>query len=143
MTGTNKPLSIVMKKYTGFVLLVALIGPSCHRSAVPQFFSKTSFWNTPIPSNAATDAESDRLIAMLETEPSKHNFIINLDKWTIPVYEVSDTTPRYKVLPGALTEQQQKGWKTARTHFGHGVAFAAEPVPIPYTATPDKELDHH
>lgn len=143
MTGINDQLNVVMKKYTGFVLLVALIGPSCHRSAVPQFFSKTSFWNTPIPPNAPIDGESDRLIAMLETEPTKHNFVINIDKWTIPVYEVSDTTPRYKVLPSALTEGQKKGWKTERTHFGHGVSFAAEAVPIPYSASPDKEQDHH
>lgn len=108
-----------------------------------QFFSANSFWNTPIPANAEADPKSDYFIKLLETEPRKNHFAINLDKWTIPVYEVSDTTPKYKIGLYYLSAQEKAGWKTNRETFGHGAAFAADSVPIPLLATPDKETDSH
>lgn len=108
-----------------------------------QFFSNSSFWNTPIAGDAETDPKSDYYIKLLETEPRKNYFGVNLDKWTIPVYEVTDTTPRYKVGLYYLSPGEKAGWKTNRESFGHGRAFAADPVPIPAFATPDKETDSH
>lgn len=121
------------------------IQSSAHKALVEnrQFFSNSSFWNTPIPADAASDPKSDYYIRLLETEPRKNHFGINLDKWTIPVYEVNDATPKYKIGLHYLSAREKEGWKTTRETFGHGVAFAADSVPIPDFATPDKETDSH
>lgn len=108
-----------------------------------QFFSNSSFWNTPIAENAETDPKSDYFIKLLENEPRKNYFGMNLDKWTIPVYEVTDTTPKYKIGLYHLTPREKAGWKTSRQTFGHGAAFANDSVPIPALATPDRETDSH
>lgn len=108
-----------------------------------RFFAESSFWNTPIPENPEIDPNSDKWIAMLETEPTKNGFVINNEKWTIPVYEVNDSTPRYKVGLHYLSDQEKKNWKTTRETFGHGKDFDADLVPIPDSATPDMENDAH
>lgn len=108
-----------------------------------RFFSESSFWNTPIPTDAQSDPKSDHYIKMLETEPTGQNFLINIEKWTIPVYEVHDTTPRYKIGLYKLTDADKVEWRSKRDYYGHGPAFDAEPVPIPSDATPDREYDSH
>jgi hypothetical protein len=106
-----------------------------------RFFSDDSFWNQPIPANAEVDPRTDRWIKLLETEPTKLNFLVNCEQWTIPVYEVNRTTPLVKIGLLALSPEEQTHWHTNRTHFGHGQGF--DLVPMPHTATPDPQMDSH
>ena len=106
-----------------------------------RFFNDSSFWNQPIPENPEIDPQNDRWIKLLETEPSKLNFKLNCDKWTIPVYEVDSLTPVYKVGYQYLSPKDQFHWHTQKAHFGHGKGF--DQVPIPKTASPDPEADSH
>src|SRR5207247_298782 len=80
-------------------------------------------------------------IAMLKSDPSKKNFVININKWTIPVYEVTSTTPKHSIKLHDLSDAEKKEWATDRAHFGHGPGF--DEVPIPAGATPDPEADAH
>ena len=69
-----------------------------------RFFSNTSFWNQPIPKNPEIDPQNDHFIKLLKREYSGAFFRINLTSWTIPVYDVDETTPRfvvkkYSILP--------------------------------------------
>ncbi|MFN8254396.1 MAG: hypothetical protein U0W24_01825 [Bacteroidales bacterium] len=107
-----------------------------------RFFSDDSFWNQPIAENPEVDPRSDKWIGMLKTDRSKANFIININEWTIPVYEADSTTPRYNVQFHYLTPDEKKTWATKREHFGHGPGYG-ENVPIPDYARPDKESDAH
>ena len=110
---------------------------------VKRFFSKESFWNQPIPKDAEIDPKSEQWIKMLEQEPSGENFGIVWKDWTIPVYEVNDSTPKYHINLHTLTKNERKVWNTIIDHktFGHGPDFS--PVPIPTHAVPDSEKDAH
>ena len=61
-----------------------------------RFFSDNSYWNTPIGRSPKIDRDSERLTALMATHPLS-GFWMNLDYWTIPVYEVGPETPRYEV----------------------------------------------
>ncbi|MEI6106283.1 MAG: hypothetical protein WCR49_04640 [Opitutae bacterium] len=135
-------------QYSGFRLLAVrlLISTtvlSAASTATPprRFFSPDSFWNQPIPANAAIDPRTERWIKLLETEPSGENYLVNSEQWTIPVYSVDASTPRVPVGLLALTPEDQHVWHTTRTHFGHGKNF--DLVPIPTTASPDPQQDSH
>lgn len=128
------------------VVLGSLLAASAATAAqsskdVRRFFSDDSFWNQPIPTDAKVDARTERWIALLESEPTGLNFLVNSTQWTIPVYEVNASTPRVKVGLLALTPEEQIRWHTKRTHFGHGPGF--DLVPIPATAAPDPQYDAH
>jgi len=64
-------------------------------------FTEDSPWNTPIPADAATDADSTELIRGLAEAGS---LFINIDQWSIPVYyiEMSKTPMQavYDYYPG-------------------------------------------
>jgi len=107
-----------------------------------RFFSETSFWNQPIQENPEIDTNSDHWIGLLISDPSGYNFGINATRYTVPVYEVDEHTPRYLIEYHYLTEQEKEVWKTTRDRFGHGPGFE-EPVPIPDSATPDPLEDAH
>jgi hypothetical protein len=106
-----------------------------------RFFSDSSFWNTPLAASLEVDSRSGEWIAMLAKEPTG-GFGINLHKWTIPVYEADETTPRVKVARHRLTPAERAEWKTERETFGHGPGFD-DGVPIPTAALPDPEEDAH
>ncbi|MFN8207952.1 MAG: hypothetical protein U0T82_11175 [Bacteroidales bacterium] len=108
-----------------------------------RFFSDSSFWNQPIPADAEIDSLSDYYIGLLKKDPSKHNFGMNLTRYTIPVYEVNDSTPRYKVRHVLLSEEEQQHWKADIDSFGHGPDFDAAPVPIPLNALVSPGTDRH
>lgn len=108
-----------------------------------RFFSDSSFWNQPIGDNPEIDPRSDEWIKMLESEPTGENFGLTFEKWTIPVYEVTDSTPYVNVNYHYLTAEEKETWNThtQNEHFGHGPEF--NPVPIPTHAVPDPEDDAH
>ena len=111
--------------------------------AVKRFFSKESFWNQPIPKDAEVDSRNEQWIKMLEQEPTGNSFGVSWKKWTIPIYVVNDSTPKYHINLHTLSENEEKVWNTIIDHktFGHGPGFS--PVPIPAYAVPDPEKDAH
>jgi hypothetical protein len=128
------------------LLTTALIpGPAPAAGDTPRtprrFFSGDSFWNQPIGPGAETDPRTGRWVKLLETEPSKENWLINCEQWTIPVYEVDASTPLVKVGLHYLSPEEKRIWHTQREHFGHGPGF--DLVPIPAEATPDPRGDAH
>ena len=106
-----------------------------------RFFSDDSFWNQPIPADAAVDPSTARWIKLLASEPTGGYFLVNSEKWTIPVYEVDRSTPLVKVGLLEISPEERVHWHTDRQHFGHGKGF--DLVPIPRTASPDPEADSH
>jgi hypothetical protein len=133
-----------------YSVILALLLISCGEknknnssATVVRFFSDSSFWNQPIPADAEIDSLSDYYIGLLKKDPSKHNFGVNLTRYTIPVYEVNDSTPRYKVHHVRLSEEEQAHWKVNIDSFGHGPEFDASPVPIPLNALVSPGTDRH
>ena len=128
-------------------LLLAIIVNSCNnsnnRTGEPliinaesrRFFSASSFWNTPILENPEIDHRSEHFISLLKTEPTGNNFGINCSKWTVPVYVVDSTTPRYDIGYYYLSDEEKEHWATGRERFGHGEGFGKN-VPIPDGAGP-------
>ena len=108
-----------------------------------RFFSESSFWNQPIPVNPEIDPQNDHFIELLKMECTGPFFKINLKSWTIPVYDVNENTPRFKVKNHFLSKEEQEKWNTKRAAYGHGQEFDIEPVPIPLDAQADPQADAH
>lgn len=117
-----------------------------------RFFSETSFWNQPIGPNPQIDPESERLIAFMD-EKDPRGFYLNLQKWTIPIYEVDRHTPRRKVfrrfesLPGHQHMVRSRPYIGPDHPLGHGPGFAEDAaagrIPIPDDAIADPAGDKH
>jgi hypothetical protein len=100
-----------------------------------RFFSPTSFWNEPLPSEAPLAAESSALVEDLDTqvsalEASNTGPWINTRDWSVPIYTVSARQPTVRVrLVGAYGERAlQSAW---------------DAVPLPSTAQPALGKDAH
>lgn len=110
-----------------------------------RFFAADSFWNTPIENNPAIDARSDEFIALLESEPNGP-WGINLEQWTIPVFEADSSTPRreikQRVMPEDILKDDLSKWVGVGDCFRMGPGFGKD-VPIPDAAVPDPENDAH
>jgi hypothetical protein len=106
-----------------------------------RFFSADSFWNQPLPANAAVDPANDRLIASMNRRWGPLH--INCQKFAMPVYEVDATTPRHRVaqrgprpgVTGTMLDREQR--------YRQHPDFAASAVPIPDHARPDPADDAH
>lgn len=108
-----------------------------------RFFSESSFWNQPIADNPEIDPKNDHFITLLKKECTGPFFKINLKSWTIPVYEVSDDTPRFKIKKHYLSDEEKIKWNTTKETYGHGKEFENELVPIPLNAQADPQADAH
>lgn len=113
------------------------------RIKTERFFSDTSFWNQPLPENPEIDPHSDHFLTLLKKEPTGPFFKINLKAWTIPVYDVDSTTPRFRIQQHFLTDAEKERWNTNKETYGHGKEFDAELVPIPIDAQADPMEDAH
>lgn len=105
-----------------------------------RFFSDDSFWNRPIPSNPEIDPQSEHFTDLLMQERNGPGFGINLTRYTIPVYEVDDRTPRRRIHQ--RTSFHAAKYKKWGEIFSHGPGFGPE-IPIPDEAEPDPDGDHH
>ncbi|MEI8195150.1 MAG: hypothetical protein WCI73_04505 [Phycisphaerae bacterium] len=120
-----------------------------------RFFNDLSFWNQPIGSHPEIDPESTRITAFMAQEDDR-GFWINLDRYTIPIYEVDRNTPRRKVyrifesrlktgIMGVL--KRSEPYLHANHPLGHGPGFAEDAaaglIPVPDYAMPDPESDAH
>jgi hypothetical protein len=96
-------------------------------------FSNTSPWNTPIPTNALADPDSDKMIAMLSSNAM--SLSANIRKWTVPVFIIdSARSPRLNV-------KSSSGCLNPRVD-PHGQNLA-EHLPIPADVWPDPSEDGH
>jgi len=112
-----------------------------------RFFADASYWNTPLGPQVEADPESDRLLALMATKGTQ-GFWLNLEYWTIPVYEAASDTPRCDVrkflsanLRGAPGWHGSTDPDEPRHTLGHTRDF--NPVPIPAHAVPSREEDGH
>ena len=115
-----------------------------------RFFADDSYWNTLIAEDEPADADSARLVTLLEAIRPE-GFWVNCEVFTIPVYEAHAATPRRTVhkrfrldghspFPNAV--ETSRPWITPAHPMGHGPGFGQE-VPIPDFALADPEGDHH
>ena len=92
-----------------------------------SLYSRESVWNQPIPTNPAIDENSPAMIEGLINSVESNGFVMNLNEWSIPVYQASVDTPRSDVTLAAE-------WTP------HNVL---QNVPIPSYARPDPLNDGH
>ncbi len=64
---------------------------------IKRFFAEDSFWNQPLENNPEIDPQNDQYIGLLKKDHSRKNFGINLNRYTIPIYEVDSSVPLIKV----------------------------------------------
>jgi hypothetical protein len=91
----------------------------------PRPFAADSFWNTPLPADAAPGPGSEATVRYLVAHAERPN--LTLRAWGVSVAEVHEGDPRYHV---PCTR-----YRCTLDAFG--------PVPIPLTAQPDPEADGH
>ena len=106
---------------------------------VKRFFNDDSFWNQPIPKNAALDAKNDYWISLLERDPSGENIGMNVHKYTIPIYEVdSKNIPFQKMKNIPYIE-----WYDKDMIFRHQPEFDSMGVPVQSYMTGSAGADQH
>ena len=66
--------------------------------AVARFYSPTSFWNQPIPANAAIDPHSDEIIRTAILPYAAQSAFSNGDDWGISLVHASATDKRYTIV---------------------------------------------
>ncbi len=90
----------------GLVVLVAVVTlivvtRDSSRQSVPDAFSPDSFWNTPIPADAAVDPRSDQIMAFLSADNRLDGCITlagaSKDEWGMPIYLSDGTSPEFAV----------------------------------------------
>ena len=111
-----------------------------------RFFANSSFWNQPIGNDPEIDPRSSEFIELLAGEPNGP-FGINIERWTVPVYEVSSSTPRVRVARRAYSDEEilaaRDKWIGVGDRFAHAAEFDVRGVPIPDYAQPDPAGDAH
>ena len=120
-----------------------------------RFFNDQSFWNQPIGNHPQIDPESTRITTFM-TQQDDRGFWLNLDRYTIPIYEVDQNTPRrkvYRIFEARLKTgvvgilKRSEPYLNADHPLGHGPGFAEDAaaglIPVPDDALPDPDTDAH
>ncbi len=94
---------------------------------VKRFFSDTSFWNQPIPENVEIDSMNSYWISLLARDPSGENIGLNIDSYTIPIYEVNSKEVPFQ----KIKQRPHRVLDINKTLFGHEPEFDSLGVPIP------------
>lgn len=122
-----------------FSIIVTLFSCRSGKQEVQRFFSDDSYWNQPIAEDAASDPRSDYWINIIDRDPSGENIGLNVDNYTIPIYEVDSRIVPFQFLKnGYKREGEDIPFKTA-----HSAKFDEMGVPIPEEAMPSGGLDMH
>ncbi len=115
-----------------------------------SFFAPDSFWNTPIPADAATDPSSTRWIELMAATQPGRGLHVNLHDWTIPVFLADASTPRHRLRPKLLRCHLSQGHVKASQHrltpdhpLGLHASVRGIEIPIPDHAAPDAKQDAH
>jgi hypothetical protein len=129
------------------LLLSALLPPAHAAEKAPprRFFSADSFWNQKIPPNAVTHPMSGYWISLLKMDQTCKGFLINIDTFTIPVYQVDETTPRQVVKPLSAMADAAEGRPEGEAvkHIHQHPSFQGRPIPIPEDLAPSPGTDQH
>jgi hypothetical protein len=138
------PAGISIRAAWLLLLLVPAMA-SANPAAPRRFFSADSFWNQKIPADAVTHPKSDYWISLLKTDQTCKPFIINIDSYTIPVYEVDEKTPRQVVKPLSSMPDAAEGRPEGEgvKHIHQHPSFQGQPVPIPENLAPSPGTDQH
>ena len=98
-----------------------------------QAFHKDSPWNTPIPANAPTHADSDKMIAALQQKAKRLKG--DWKQWTIPLFVINaEKTPKVDVLFSG---------KTTNPLMDPDKNGVVEGLPVPDWVWPDPKKDGH
>ncbi len=121
------------------------IGFSSEIIVPPRFFVDSSFWNQPLFENPRIHPKSDEWIAMMSKDPSGETGVgVNTGCFSIPIYEVNDSTPQHTVHQRVLNKTELdtfQNWEKNR--YLTGRLFHGPGVPIPDCAIPDPCGDSH
>ena len=137
------------RRFAAFAFLLLLLLPAqlaSAKGAPPRrFFSADSFWNQKIPADAPTHPLSGYWISLLKMDQTCKNFIINIDSWTIPVYQVDETVPRQVVKPLSAMADAAEGRPEGEAvkHIHQHPSFQGRLVPIPDNLAPSPGTDQH
>lgn len=136
------------ENYFIFVLILlstcffACTPSSSKQGHVKRFFSEDSYWNTPISDYAVVHPKSDYWISLLKQDYYKENFGINLDEYTIPVYQVNQKTPTQKIkcreFAYAVDEKGNPLYKC-----GQHPDFQKAEIPLPLEVIASPGTDAH
>jgi hypothetical protein len=128
-------------------VLVGLVSPAwAQEAAAPRrFFSDNSFWNQKIPAGTPTHPMSGYWISLLKMDQTCKAFLINIDTYTIPVYQVTDATPRQVVKPISAMADAAEGRPEGESvkHIHQHPSFQGQLVPIPENLEPSPGTDQH
>jgi hypothetical protein len=107
--------------------------PSATRTPF-RFFSPRSFWNKPVPIDAAIAASSSALVDALDKEVNASETLgggptINTTSWSVPVYTVPSNQPTVRI--------------TLENHASPHLQAAWDAVPLPPDAQPAGGTDKH
>lgn len=140
-----------MKKFILIILSALLFISGCRKNNMGdnnniavkdtiRFFSDESFWNQPIPDAQKVDEKSDYWISLLERDPSGENFGLNVNSYTIPIYEVDSTVPLIKIkqISHHIDKNDEIGCE-----FGHSYQFNKLGFPMPQNVVPSPGMDQH
>lgn len=115
----------------------------------PAFFSRDSFWNTPLPASAPLHPDHERFLALSRWSTSSPGVHINLKEWTIPLYAADASTPLHPVGRRLTEDVQGRHFRRNSAPYlhpahpeGHHASFGPE-IPIPAAAAPDGQIDAH
>jgi hypothetical protein len=91
--------------------------PASETSGHFRFFSSTSFWNTPVASNAALDPSSQQLAKAFNTEISRELTAeegpgISTTAYSVPIYKVPTDQPnkRVRLMSATSAPALQAAW---------------------------------
>ena len=70
-----------------------------------NYFAADSFFNQPIPANAAIDLHTWFWIGLLYSNPGVKNIVFNSDAWSVPIYRAPSGTPTASI---ALTNSNTR-----------------------------------
>lgn len=148
MRSTPGPRAALTRAASLALLLGALLLParlSAEGAAPRRFFSADSFWNQKIPANAKTHPKSDYWIGLLKTDQTCKPFFINIDTYTIPVYQVTENTPRQVIKPISSMTDAAVGRPEGEVvrHIHQHPSFQGQLVPIPENLAPSPGTDQH
>ena len=130
------------------VALLAAVSPvpaTAADGSPRRFFSADSFWNQKIPADAPTHPLSPYWIGLLKMDQTCKGFLLNIDSWTIPVYQVDASTPRQVVKPISAMPDAAEGRPEGEAvkHIHQHPSFQGRPVPIPHNLAPSPGTDRH
>src|SRR5262249_32004510 len=98
-------LRLLLGGVIGSCLVVSLIPPQGEarltRLSSPRAFSRSSYWNTPLPKNAPVDPASRSILRFLRRHSARHFISLSgtgpTGEWGMPIYSAARGDPVYDI----------------------------------------------